>query len=132
MGARSIWRSFAQLSHARLLLRLEKQQPNTVSMFRLKHEIRTCLVSLATTAASSICSCCCCCCKVVIMEVKRRAKMKTSLQFNVRTWHSAAGRWPFRYSKWCSLCYGSLSHSLSLALYFLLLESVTRSLYVFC
>lgn len=48
------------------------------------------------------------------MEVKRREKMKTSLQFNVRTWHSAAGRWPFRYFNWwLSLLRVSLSLALS-------------------
>lgn len=60
-----------------------------------------------------------CCCNVV-MEVKRRAYMKTSLQFNVRTWHSAAtSRWPFRYSNWWlsflrSVLIRSSTHSLSL------------------
>lgn len=47
--------------------------------------------------------------------------MKTSLQFNVRTWNSAAtGRWPFRYSNWWlsfirSLLVRSRAHSPSRA-----------------
>lgn len=124
LGARSICRSFvvallySSFMLARFALSILKSssnnQPN-VSMFR------TCLVSLATTT-------CCCCCNVV-MEVKRRAKMKTSLQFNVRTWHSAAGRWPFRYSNlWLSFLHNSLARELSqIASLFLplLRESVT-------
>lgn len=80
----------------------------------LYHLLLILLILLLLFFASS--SCCC----NVVMEVKRRAYMKTSLQFNVRTWHSAAtSRWPFRYSNWWlsflrSVLIRSSTHSLSL------------------
>lgn len=80
----------------------------------LYHLLLILLILLLLFFASS--SCCC----NVVMEVKRRAYMKTSLQFNVRTWHSAAtSRWPFRYSNWWlsflrSVLIRTSTHSLSL------------------
>lgn len=93
---------------------LSTNQTSRCFVRALYHLLLILLILLLLFFASS-----CCCCNVV-MEVKRRAYMKTSLQFNVRTWHSAAtSRWPFRYSNWWlsflrSVLIRSSTHSLSL------------------
>lgn len=93
---------------------LSPNQTSRCFVRALYHLLLILLILLLLFFASS--SCCC----NVVMEVKRRAYMKTSLQFNVRTWHSAAtSRWPFRYSNWWlsflrSVLIRSSTHSLSL------------------
>lgn len=93
---------------------LSTDQTSRCFVRALYHLLLILLILLLLFFASS--SCCC----NVVMEVKRRAYMKTSLQFNVRTWHSAAtSRWPFRYSNWWlsflrSVLIRSSTHSLSL------------------
>lgn len=93
---------------------LSTNQTSRCFVRALYHLLLILLILLLLFFASS--SCCC----NVVMEVKRRAYMKTSLQFNVRTWHSAAtSRWPFRYSNWWlsflhSVLIRSCTHSLSL------------------
>lgn len=93
---------------------LSTNQTSRCFVRALYHLLLILLILLLLFFASS--SCCC----NVVMEVKRRAYMKTSLQFNVRTWHSAAtSRWPFRYANWWlsflrSVLIRSSTHSLSL------------------
>lgn len=94
---------------------LSTNQTSRCFVRALYHLLLILLILLLLFFASS--SCCC----NVVMEVKRRAYMKTSLQFNVRTWHSAAtSRWPFRYSNWWlsflrSVLIRSSTHSPSLS-----------------
>lgn len=93
---------------------LSTNQTSRCFVRALYHLLLILLILLLLFFASS--SCCC----NVVMEVKRRAYMKTSLQFNVRTWHSAAtSRWPFRYANWWlsflrSVLIRTSTHSLSL------------------
>lgn len=108
-------RSLLYLSLSSLsVFALSTNQTSRCFVRALYHLLLILLILLLLFFASS--SCCC----NVVMEVKRRAYMKTSLQFNVRTWHSAATScWPFRYSNWWlsflrSVLIRSSTHSLSL------------------